>query len=44
LVDDVFVFVDEVEQASDLGDGEGDQATDSVWTVRSARRVGVVRV
>jgi hypothetical protein len=44
LVDDVIIFADEVEQASDLGDGERDQATGSAWTVRPSRRVGVVRV
>jgi len=39
LVDDVVVFADEVEQASDLGDGERDQATGSCGQgVRSVHR------
>jgi hypothetical protein len=34
MVDSVIVFADEVEQASDLGDGERDQATGSAWALR----------
>jgi hypothetical protein len=48
LVDGVIIFVDEVEQASDLGDGESDQAAGSAWalrwTLRLLRWVRVVRV
>jgi hypothetical protein len=47
LVNGVIVLADEVEQASDLGDGEPDQATGSAWpvrlTLRLLRRVRVVR-
>jgi hypothetical protein len=48
LVDGVIVFADEVEQATDLGDGEHDQATGSVWpawlTFRLFRWFRAVRV
>jgi hypothetical protein len=47
LVDGLIVFVDQVEQASDLGDGECDQATGSAWAARwtfwPLRRVRAVR-
>ena len=33
LVDGVIIFVDEGEQTSDLGDGEGDQVAGSGWAV-----------
>jgi hypothetical protein len=41
LVNGVIVFADEVEQASDLGDGERDQAAGSAWPVRLP--VGLLR-
>jgi hypothetical protein len=34
LVDDVVVVADEVEQVSDLGDGQRDQTPGSVWLAR----------
>jgi hypothetical protein len=41
LVNGVIVFADEVEPASDLGDGERDQAEGSAWPVRLP--VGLLR-